>query len=158
MLLWFLIDDRIKECAIDDTITELQLHINLILKNLNGQVVGGLFDRFFKKGQLHRNLPLQFELLIVFYLQSYWWRKESIFWKIPKERSVYNLESNIFIYYFFNVTIISPTTLHRLTEGSKLCFRTGTEVFHVQDYSRLSHRTWMCTKVTSSSEKETRIN
>ena len=155
MLLWFLIDDRIKECAIDNMITELQLHINLLLKNLKGQVVGGLFDRFFKKGQLHRNLPLQFELLIVFYLQSYWRRKVSIFLKILKERSVYNLESNI--YYYFNVTIISPT-LHRVTEGSRLCFRTGTEIFHVQDYSRSSHRTWMCTKVPSSSEKETKIN
>ena len=139
------------------TITELQLHINFLSKNLNGQVVGGLFDRFFKKGQLHGNIPLQFELLIVFYLQSYWRRKVSIFLKILKERSVYNLESNIFIYYFFNVTIISPT-LHRVTEGSRLCFRTGTEIFHVQDYSRSSHRNWMCTKVTSSSEKETRIN
>ena len=156
MLLWFLIDDRIKECAIDNTITELQLHINFLLKNLNSQVVG-LFDRFFKKGQLLRNLPLQFELLIVFYLQSYWRRKVSIFLKILKERSVYNLESNIFIYYFFNVTIIS-TPLHRVTEGSRLCFRTGTEIFHVHDYSRSSHRTWMCTKVPSSSEKETKIN
>ena len=149
MLLWFLIGDRIKECAIDITTTELKLHIN-------GQVVGGLFDRFFKKGQLHRNLPLQFKLLIVFYLQSYWWRKVSICLKIPKERSVYNLESNIFIYYFFNVTIISPT-LHRVIEGLRLCFRTGTEIFHVQDYSRSSHKTWICTKVPSSSEKETKI-
>ena len=123
------------------------------MKDLNGQVVGGLFDRFFKKGQLHKNLPFQFELLIVFYLQSYWRRKVSIFLKILKERSVYNLESNIFIYYFFNVTIISPT-LHMVTEGSRLCFMTGSEIFHVQDYSRSSHRTWICTKVPSSSEKD----
>ena len=83
-------------------------------------------------------------------------RKETVVLSL-KERSVYNLESNIFIFYFFNVTIISPT-LHRVTEGSRLCFRTATEIFHVHDYSRSSHRTWMCTKVTSSSEKETRIN
>ena len=157
MLLWFLIDNRIKECAIDNMITELQLHINFLLKNLKGQVVGGLFDRFFKKGQLHRNLPLQFELLTVFHLHCYYRRKVSIFLKILKERCVYNLESNIFIFYFFNVTIISPT-LHRVTEGSRLCFRTGTEIFHVHDYSRSSHRTWICTKVPSSSEKETKIN